>query len=452
MLNTEDKLGLSTGSIDQVFNSIPEGIIVLNKEFEVLVWNTRIENWSKLDHNEIIGNNILTFFPRLKAPKFYDRIMDIFDGGPPVIFSPQIHKYFIPCDFPDGGKHLQHTVITPLSQNGYDYPLALINIQDVTENINHIQKIKDLNEHLKQENIERQEFAKRAEKANRSKSEFLARMSHELRTPMNAILGFTQLLLMDNQNPMADYQKDNLRQVSSAGSHLLELINEVLDLSRIETGQLGLTLDTVDIIPILDNVISISMPLAVQRDVSIERQQVSEKSIYAEVDSLRVKQVLLNLVSNAIKYNKPKGSVVVSVEKEKDGKLRLGVRDTGRGIPQDQLNRVFEPFERCGIEFELVEGAGIGLAITKKLVEMMHGTIGFESVVEEGSYFYVDLPLSEKTASPSQVSEVTDQIDSQSANKVKKKILYVDDTLANVRLVEQIVAYRSSIEIWGCPR
>lgn len=233
-----------------------------------------------------------------------------------------------------------------------------------------------------------------SEKASLAKSEFLSRMSHELRTPMNAILGFTQLMGMDAENPLADYQKKNLEHISSAGKHLLELINEVLDLSKIESGKVRIAMKPVNLTEVVKDVIALAKPLADPNGISIECQNSSGDDYFVEADRLRLSQVVLNLISNAIKYNKPNGSIVVSFEKRGNNKMRLGVRDTGRGISSKETGEMFKPFERFNVDYEKIEGTGIGLAISKQLVEKMNGTIGFESVVGEGSFFYFDLARS----------------------------------------------------------
>lgn len=284
------------------------------------------------------------------------------------------------------------------------------------------------------------ESRRKAEEANHAKSEFLSRMSHELRTPMNAILGFTQLLEVDEENPLVDGQKEMLAFITSAGKHLLELINDILDLSTIESRELELSLEIVDIAPIIDNATSIfeALALASGKGISLDYQRNPVDSYFVEVDQLRLKQVILNLISNAIKYNKDNGSVVISYGKHNSGKMRIGVRDTGHGIPENKKDKLFKPFERFDKNAEKIEGTGIGLTITKQLVEMMNGTIGFESTVEEGSYFYIDLPISSK-APAIQVSEKPDVI-LPPTTKGEIKILYVEDTRVNVTLVKKILA------------
>ncbi len=235
-----------------------------------------------------------------------------------------------------------------------------------------------------------------AQKANEAKSEFLGRVSHELRTPMNAILGFAQVLQRDKKNPLTDDQKDSVDKLFSAGTHLLELINEVLDLSRIENGNIKLSLEVVDMIPIVDNVISISQPLTTAQGISIDHLKIPEGSCFIKVDPQRFKQIVFNVISNAIKYNKPNGSVTISYEILENGKIRLGIKDTGHGVSKDEKDKIFNPFERLNAGNKLIEGTGIGLTISKQFVELMDGKIGFESSPGFGSICHIDLPVAER--------------------------------------------------------
>lgn len=290
--------------------------------------------------------------------------------------------------------------------------------------------------------------SKELEKSSRAKSDFLARMSHELRTPMNSILGFTQLLEMDVQNPLTSYQKDNLRTISSAGQHLLELINEVLDLSKIETGHLELSIEVINLNELVDNVVSFSKPLAENKGVTLKLQNSQSQEYFAETDSLRLKEVLLNLLSNAIKYNKLNGSVTVSFEEQAEGKIRIGVRDTGHGISAENKLKVFKPFERFDVDSDFIEGTGIGLSISKRLVEMMNGSINFESELREGSFFYIDLPISDKTPTLPHIKEKLNMPNVSTEKRGNCKIVYIEDILENIELVRQILSHRKDIELF----
>jgi signal transduction histidine kinase/ActR/RegA family two-component response regulator len=286
-----------------------------------------------------------------------------------------------------------------------------------------------------------------AEKESKAKSEFLSRMSHELRTPMNAILGFAQLMEMDKNNPLVEYQKENLNYILSAGSHLMKLINEVLDLSKIESGNIGLTIEPIDLVKAVTDVVSISKPVAEKSNISIKCQVISNGSYIVKADLLRIKQVILNLISNAIKYNKPNGSVMISFEERGNNLIRLGFRDEGCGISKEEEKKIFDPFERLNINPENIEGTGIGLTISKDLVEMMKGAIGFESVVDEGSFFYVDMPLSSKTNGILEVENKSGSIQSPTGKSNLKKVLYIDDLPSNIELVKQILSLRSHVEL-----
>jgi len=286
-----------------------------------------------------------------------------------------------------------------------------------------------------------------AEEASQAKSEFLARMSHELRTPMNAILGFSQLLQQDNKNPLKEYQKRDLATISSAGEHLLELINEVLDLSRIESGKMELSIEPINMVIIVDNVISISKPTANKNNISLEYQDAPNENFFIEADPLRFKQVVLNLVSNAIKYNKASGSVVVSYEKLEHGKIRLGVKDTGHGIPDEKKEKIFAPFERVNLKGMEIEGTGIGLTISKKIIEAMNGAIGFKSVLGEGSFFYVDVPISDKSPLSLQAEDQLNLIHSSWPPTETKRILYLDDIQANLEFMNRFFSNYTSIKL-----
>lgn len=229
-----------------------------------------------------------------------------------------------------------------------------------------------------------------AERASRAKSDFLSRMSHELRTPMNAILGFSQLLEMD-KNTLNDEQKEYLDEIINAGHHLLFLINEVLDLARIETGKLEISIESIMLHDVLTQTITLIEPLAKKRNINIIDNTCDDNYIIS-ADFSRLKQVLINFMSNAVKYNNDDGLITVDSIVINSHWLRISVSDTGEGLNENELKRLFYPFERLNAS-ENVEGAGIGLVITKHLVELMGGHIGVDSEVGKGCKFWVEFKL-----------------------------------------------------------
>jgi len=243
-----------------------------------------------------------------------------------------------------------------------------------------------------------------AEEANRTKSRFLASMSHELRTPLNAVLGFAEFLLLDPEGTLTDRQKTTITNILQGGRHLLGLINDILDLARIEADQLNLSFAAVPARQMVVDCIDLTVPLGAADGISVVNRFMIDPSVCAWTDPLRLKQVLLNLLSNAVKYNHPGGTVTVEGEVLADGFLRIAVADTGIGIAPADQPKVFEMFHRLGADPQVArDGAGIGLSVSKLLVERMGGRIGFDSEQAVGSRFWIDLPMDRAGEDPGAV-------------------------------------------------
>jgi signal transduction histidine kinase len=238
-----------------------------------------------------------------------------------------------------------------------------------------------------------------AQAASEAKSKFLASMSHELRTLLNAILGFAQLLALQTRGPLSEDQSGYVDNIIQGGEHLLGLINDVLDLARIDTGQFAVNLTAVDVVETVDRVIKAFSQQAASRSIRVEFATDAPARLLVDTDQMRLTQVINNFMSNAIKYNREGGRVTVGIRKEEGGVARIAVTDTGRGIPPERHGEVFQSFNRLGAEASGEEGTGIGLALSKSLVDRMGGRIGFASEADKGSEFWVELPLHGEAAS-----------------------------------------------------
>ncbi|MEY2511784.1 MAG: hypothetical protein QOE26_2547 [Verrucomicrobiota bacterium] len=281
-----------------------------------------------------------------------------------------------------------------------------------------------------------------ADRANHAKSEFLSRMSHELRTPLNAILGFGQLL--ERQNPTAQ-QRARVAHIMSAGRHLLNLINEVLDISRIEAGHLQLSVEPVAVAEVLDEALDLMRPLAADRSMQLSVDAQLEKDLHILADRQRLKQVLLNLLTNAVKYTAIGGRIGVSVQQSGPTRTRVVITDTGAGIASEMLARLFTPFDRLGVEQSGVEGTGLGLALCQRLMQAMAGDIGVTSTVGKGSAFWIELPAADSPLKALPRNR-TATMDDTSTTEVGR-ILYIEDNLSNLTLVEQMLAEQPNIEL-----
>jgi CheY-like chemotaxis protein len=267
-------------------------------------------------------------------------------------------------------------------------------------------------------------------------------MSHELRTPLNAILGFGQLL--ERQNPTVQ-QRARVDHIMSAGRHLLDLINEVLDISRIEAGHLQLSVEPVAVAEVVEEALDLMRPLVADRNIHLSVDAQPESDLHVLADRQRLKQVLLNVLTNAVKYTPVGGRIGVSVAQTGSAKTRMVVTDTGAGIASEKLARLFTPFDRLDVEESGVEGTGLGLALCQRLMHAMAGDIGVKSTVGRGSAFWIELPSVESPLKSLPTNRIPNL--KNAASGEAGKILYIEDNLSNLNLVEQMLAEQPHIEL-----
>lgn len=302
--------------------------------------------------------------------------------------------------------------------------------------------------HLLKLEAEARQLAEMAREASAAKSEFLSNMSHELRTPLNSILGFAQLLLMSQRNPLDERQSKHVAQIAEGGQYLLNLIDGLLDLEKVETGKIHFNIMDVMVQDVLDDCVSLIESHAEKSNIKVFAPR-QDTDLRIETDPIRLKQMLLNLLSNAVKYNHEGGEVRLMLEPaEKDGYLRFKISDTGQGIVAEKQQDVFVPFNRLGAERSSVEGSGIGLALTKRIAEALGGEVGFVSAQGKGSTFWIDLPADNLDGLAGTDVCVADTQGEKEAPLVRnRQILYVEDNSQNVSLMQGILEEFDGVDL-----
>jgi len=416
---------LIESNIDALMTTDPRGIISdINQQMEALTGCTR---------DELIGAPFKNFFTDPERAEA---------GINRVLSEGKVTNYELTAHARDG----KETVVSYNATTFHDRDRKLQGVfaaaRDITER-------KQFELTLQKSNIALEGAKAAAEKANQAKSEFLSSMSHELRTPLNAVLGFAQLIA-SGKPPPTSTQQLSIDQILQAGWYLLRLINEILDLSMIESGKVSLSQESMSLTDVLKECQAMIEPQAHQRGIQISFPSL-DAQFYVHADQTRVKQVVINLLSNAIKYNRPGGEVSVQCVMRGENRVRVRVRDTGAGLAPEQLAQIFQPFNRLGQEAGAEEGTGIGLVVTKQLVELMGGAIGVESHVGVGSVFWFELEASKAPAlimdSLGATGVLAPEALPADALHPQHSLLYVEDNPANLLLVEQLIARRSDLRL-----
>nr|UXE44608.1 sensor histidine kinase RcsC [uncultured bacterium] len=437
-----------------LFEAAPGSYLVLDPELTIVAVSEGYLRDTMRGRGELLGLGIFEAFPDNPDDPEADGVRNLRASldrvrRERVADTMAVQKYDI--QRPGGAFEVRYwsPVNTPVLGSDGRLRYVIHRVEDVTEFVRLTQAEAHLTQqsaHMEREMIRRsqeiQETNRKLQLANAAKSDFLSRMSHELRTPLTSILGFGELLAMSElEATHAQY----VRAVLNAGKHLLELINEVLDLSRIEAGRLSLVQESVAVESLVADVHGLLQPVAASHGVTLEGGSWRAAKGYVLADRQRLRQVLINLTANAVKYNHPGGRVWITVEEQPPDRVRINVNDTGQGLTEEEQARLFVPFERLDAGSTGVEGTGLGLALSRELAQAMGGVLGLSSEVGVGSTFWVELSVAE----PAAVLESRHELPEVRLRGYSKPrtVLYVEDLVANVQLVESILRWRPDVRV-----
>ncbi|MFA7429104.1 MAG: PAS domain S-box protein [Rhodospirillaceae bacterium] len=429
-----------------IMDGVADAVVTADAKGRIITFNPAAERLFRLDGAEVVGTSINRLMPPAYAVRHDDYIADFLTSRQGSVLGLGRE---LPAQRSDGTLVPVEVALSHLNHGGEHLFTAVI---------------RDVSERKEQEALLR--AAKdAAEEANRAKSAFLSSMSHELRTPMNAILGFAQLMRAIDGESLTPRNNEYIGHILSAGHHLLSLIDDVLDLSKIEAGRITLSLEPVALDEVLSHVVNLLTPLADRFQVTVQTIADPAPGLRVWADSVRLGQVLINLGSNAAKYNRPGGWMKFgcSTAPERPGYVRVVVADNGQGIPVHRLSEVFQPFNRLGAESGSIEGTGIGLSIARQLVEMMGGAISVDSEPGRGTVFSIDLPIADEMAGgmadpyaearPRHIvgTSVSSQAVPDVLGETPWTILYVEDVSSNVRLMAGVLSRYPNVRLLSAP-
>lgn len=423
LLETQDNLRMNEANLKALVNSIDDILLEVNEYGDIL------HSWSRIDSDLLRISTVEDVFSLkqvldgIQSRKLIEKINRVIRSGISETFEFNVN----------------------LNMNEYWFLAKISRVDDTSRRV--VVSARDITQRMEMErNL--MEAKNEAEKANRAKSIFLSNMSHELRTPLNAILGFAQILEMDTEEPLKEMQAMSVQQILTAGKHLLVLINEVLDLAKIESGKVLISMEPVAVKVILDETYSLIKPTAEMNNIGFTIFYPQDEQIYVQADFTRIKQILINLLTNAIKYNKPEGTVRLTVQLI-DQKVCFHIIDSGIGIQKEELEQIFKPFYRVNNYNSTVEGTGIGLAVAKQLVELMDGEIKVESTHGVGSHFIVELHQVEYKELNLEHGDLELKSTIKNKTETDLTVVYVEDNPANLALIEQAIKQLPQVTLYS---
>ena len=435
----------------ELFEALPGLYLVLDPELRIVAVSDAYLEATMTRREEIVGRELFAVFPdnpddphATGAGNLRASLERVRRTREPDTMA--VQQYDIRRPESEGGEfEMRHwsPVNSPVLDERRRLLFIVHRVEDVTEIARLAERQSVQEAEIVRRSLELQEANAKLRTADSAKNEFLSRMSHELRSPLTAIMGFGQLLSFAG---LDEKSEERVSMILKASDHLLAIVNEVLDLSRVQEGTVSISPETVALQPLLDDAIGLMRPLAESLGVVMRPPELAPGAGYVFADNQRLKQVVINLLSNAIKYNRPAGEIRVSVEEAPDERVRIAVTDTGRGLTSESIDKLFVPFERLDAAAVGIEGTGLGLALSRTLVEAMGGSIAVESVLGSGTTFTVEVDRGEPLA-VRVLSGDPDPLLRIHRYAGERRVLYIEDTAANVRVIEGVLERRPGVQL-----